>query len=545
MKTGILSLLLLAILVAAYVGSGNYGRPSAAAKAAPAARRQIHVLGETAAYRRIAHALGESRVPRHPQRIVSLSAAATDSLVALGVQPCLVESAWKSGEAAPYLAAGLQGTTAVRRVGGLAIETVLDANPDLILINNLQDGRYYEQLQQIAPTVVLGSLLPGDPEAMLLDVGDVLGLAKLARVRAAAYRRRLAQAKAALAGNAHEPVVFLRFRQHTCVVYAQATMFGPLLFKQLGLTPDASMPLVMSPGGWDVLTMERLSLVRPQHIFAVIDNDSEAYHAYVTATPIWRRIPAVRNGHVHVVAASTWLGGEGVLASEAIVDDVLQALVSRKKGTGSVAQPGFEAGAALPPRCLSPFSAGATQCPVATRGQAPSPQVVFCGLSVSEATEPVPFCNCRQRAHDGQSPFPRESRHAFGPLLLTAAAVALLVVGVAASLHVGEVSIKGATVYNAVVHYDGSLTEHVIVRDWRLPRAVADILVGAALAVAGAIMQSVTRNPLGQSRHHGPEYGGQSSPRCWRWSCCRRLARRIDRSWRSPGPRWAPRWSTA
>ena len=41
-----------------------------------------------------------------------------------------------------------------------------------------------------------------------------------------------------------------------------------------------------------------------------------------------------------------------------------------------------------------------------------------------------------------------------------------------------------------------SRSHHILVRDWRLPRAVADVLVGAALAVAGAIMQAVTRNPL-------------------------------------------------
>ncbi|NEE07276.1 iron chelate uptake ABC transporter family permease subunit, partial [Streptomyces sp. SID7499] len=33
--------------------------------------------------------------------------------------------------------------------------------------------------------------------------------------------------------------------------------------------------------------------------------------------------------------------------------------------------------------------------------------------------------------------------------------------------------------------------------EWRLPRALLAVLLGAALAVSGAIFQSVTRNPLG------------------------------------------------
>lgn len=75
-------------------------------------------------------------------------------------------------------------------------------------------------------------------------------------------------------------------------------------------------------------------------------------------------------------------------------------------------------------------------------------------------------------------------------------ALALLSAGVVLSLSVGDVSIDARTVYDALVHPNDELVSHVIVRDWRLPRAVADVLVGAAFAVAGAIMQALTRNPL-------------------------------------------------
>jgi ferric hydroxamate/heme transport system permease protein len=81
------------------------------------------------------------------------------------------------------------------------------------------------------------------------------------------------------------------------------------------------------------------------------------------------------------------------------------------------------------------------------------------------------------------------------PLAL-GAGLGLLAAGIFASLFVGDVSIDARTVYDALVHPNYELTSHVIIRDWRLPRAVADVLVGAAFAVAGAIMQAVTRNPL-------------------------------------------------
>ena len=332
MKTRLLSILALLVLTAGFVGSGNYGRGRAEpAVAAPAARRQVRVLAATDAMRLVKHALGETRVPRQPRRIVSLSPAATDSLVALGIRPVLVSGGWMSNVVAPYLAEGLQGTTTVRLGGGIPLEAVLDANPDLIFIGNLQDSKWYGQLSRIAPTVALDSTSSADPGSVLLDVARVVGVADRARQRLATYSRRVEQAKASLAEDASlQTVVFLRFRQHTCVIYAQMSMFGPLLFQRLGLRPDPAMPRTMSPGGWDVLSIERLSTLHPGHIFAVIDDDSRAYYASVASTPFWKQIPAVQSGRVHRVAASTWLGGEGILANEAILQDVLAAMAPRR-----------------------------------------------------------------------------------------------------------------------------------------------------------------------------------------------------------------------
>lgn len=89
---------------------------------------------------------------------------------------------------------------------------------------------------------------------------------------------------------------------------------------------------------------------------------------------------------------------------------------------------------------------------------------------------------------------------------IVAAALALLVVVAIASLAIGSRSIPLGDVWDAFVAYDGSL-EHQIVREARLPRAVVGLLVGAALAVAGALMQGLTRNPLADPGILGVESG--------------------------------------
>lgn len=71
-----------------------------------------------------------------------------------------------------------------------------------------------------------------------------------------------------------------------------------------------------------------------------------------------------------------------------------------------------------------------------------------------------------------------------------------LIFGLAWSVSVGAANVDLSTVWNAVFSYDPALTSHQIIQEVRLPRVVIGAMVGAAFAVAGAIMQGMTRNPL-------------------------------------------------
>lgn len=83
---------------------------------------------------------------------------------------------------------------------------------------------------------------------------------------------------------------------------------------------------------------------------------------------------------------------------------------------------------------------------------------------------------------------------------LPALALGLLVVAALAALHVsvGAKPVPLATLWQAVVAFDPRDFDHVILRELRLPRAILAAVVGATLAVAGALMQGVTRNPLAE-----------------------------------------------
>ncbi|MFJ7951669.1 FecCD family ABC transporter permease [Lysinibacillus sp. NPDC096418] len=71
----------------------------------------------------------------------------------------------------------------------------------------------------------------------------------------------------------------------------------------------------------------------------------------------------------------------------------------------------------------------------------------------------------------------------------------LLVCTACISLYFGAANTTLKDVYEAILGQSGG-KHYSILREIRFPRIIAAIFVGSALAVAGAIMQGVTRNPL-------------------------------------------------
>ncbi|NUU59480.1 FecCD family ABC transporter permease [Paenibacillus agri] len=71
--------------------------------------------------------------------------------------------------------------------------------------------------------------------------------------------------------------------------------------------------------------------------------------------------------------------------------------------------------------------------------------------------------------------------------------------GLALSISVGAADIKLSTVWEAVFHFNPDIRQHQVIWELRIPRSLAGALVGACFAVAGAMMQGMTRNPLADS----------------------------------------------
>jgi iron complex transport system permease protein len=87
-------------------------------------------------------------------------------------------------------------------------------------------------------------------------------------------------------------------------------------------------------------------------------------------------------------------------------------------------------------------------------------------------------------------------------------------------------------VFEALTTTSGGSDDVTVIRELRIPRTFLGIGVGACLGLAGALMQSLTRNPLADPGLLGSSWGLRLPGRSTR-----------SRSATTPAARWAPGWA--
>ena len=92
------------------------------------------------------------------------------------------------------------------------------------------------------------------------------------------------------------------------------------------------------------------------------------------------------------------------------------------------------------------------------------------------------------------------------PVLLGAILLAVFCVVLLASIAFGVSDLSIGRALQLLFQPDGS-AQSALVWDIRLPRAVLATLVGANLAVAGVLIQTLTRNPLASPQTFGINAG--------------------------------------
>ncbi|GAA1625145.1 ABC transporter substrate-binding protein [Leucobacter chromiireducens] len=295
-----------ALLGAALLLSGCASTP--ASESAPAA-----VTEQTE--RTVATDQGEVGVPASPQRVVVLNYALAGYLYNLDVpvvgttsedfdhNPAFSEL-WGDGpkdDNTEFITWGMDG---------FDLEAVLELEPDLILAGGLGlpnglASKSYDQLSQIAPTVIVGKDLTTWQEQFAFIADDVFGREDDYEDRLAAYEDRVTEVKAAIEVPATPASVL--------TITAEGTPY--LLFEDTGLPQElealgfTAAPLVAEHGlepynpGGDMATLstEQVGqlLADIPTLFITGFNSDTTDVATLATQPVWAGTRAFSEGHAY------------------------------------------------------------------------------------------------------------------------------------------------------------------------------------------------------------------------------------------------------
>lgn len=273
------------------------------------------VVSETETGRIVAHAGGETEIPLHPERIVTVHNIFAEALVAFGAAP--IGSVERPHGLPGQLAAALADTQSIGQHSAPDFEAVLALAPDLILAQASQHAENYELLSAIAPTVLLDE---PDQEwrEWYLGLGEALGLGAEATAAIDGYDARAAEVRDLVASvRPDDTVLLLRVRERDIRVYGGARRSGPVLYTDLALNPH---PLVPLDDDHTTVSNEIIPELTADHIFLMVEDEDKM--AGIEATALWQSLPAVEAGHVHRVNIEPWNQSQGPISFSVIVEDI-------------------------------------------------------------------------------------------------------------------------------------------------------------------------------------------------------------------------------
>lgn len=281
----------------------------------------------------IEHAMGETCVPKNPQRVVTIDPFSLENVLAFGIQPIGVAASSDWLEDRDYLRDRLSGIEVIGDFDQPSLEKILALKPDLIL-GLSKDERVYSQLTQIAPTVLFDFKSSGQWKSILMHNANSLGKTDVANQLMAAYNARLNDFKSQMSVRAASldensaqqlEVSIVRIYPNIISIYSRDTFVGSIV-EDAGL---ARPPAHNQPGQLTI-SKESLQIADGDVIFLWSSEAGQAQQelqtkiAKLKADPLWQRLNAVQEGRVYEVP-SYWLGSS-ILSAKAVIDDLFKYL---------------------------------------------------------------------------------------------------------------------------------------------------------------------------------------------------------------------------
>lgn len=265
---------------------------------------------------------GEFSLDYQPKRIVVLEFSFADALAAVNVSPVGIADDKDKDRVLPDVRAVIGDWTSVGTRSQPSMEVIASLKPDLIIADINRHEAVYEDLQKIAPTLILPSRRETYSDNLKAAgiIGKVIGKDKEMQARLQKHEQIMAQYAAKLPKNIE--VQFGVARDDALFLHTKDSYAGGVI-RALGLSnPDTGR----DDSAYRQTGLEQLVAINPEYL--VIGN-------YVTPSivdkwrsePLFQVLQASRNQHIYKVNPNTWSRCRGIMAAERMGQDLIDILV--------------------------------------------------------------------------------------------------------------------------------------------------------------------------------------------------------------------------
>lgn len=271
--------------------------------------------------------LGDLTLDKVPTRVVAINLQAIDSLVALGVKPA--GYAEPGGEPITYLGDALKGIPTVGTHSKPSLESIAALQPDLIVIDSLQQKDQAAELRKIAPVLAIRAMSYQDAMSQLQLLGDMLGEKAEADKFVADFDTKVKAFTAKAAGKQGPKVVAMYGTAERAWTWMPQSFVGSLLtavnaghvYQGAG---DKEYPDQVN------LSVEKLAELNPQVFFFMSTPGKELSKTWAT-NPALKGTDAVKQGRVHEVDRQAWSRSRGPIAAGKVLEEAFPLLYPNAK----------------------------------------------------------------------------------------------------------------------------------------------------------------------------------------------------------------------
>ncbi|WP_347321313.1 iron-siderophore ABC transporter substrate-binding protein [Rossellomorea sp. RS05] len=271
---------------------------------------------------KVEHAMGTATVKGTPKRVVILTNEGTEALLALGVKPVGAVQSWTGDPWYDHIADDMKDVEVVGTESELNLEAIVKLKPDLIIGNKMRQEEQYNQLKEIAPTVMAETLRGNWKENFELYSKAVNKEDEGEKV-IADYDKRVEDMKGKLGDQLKKEVSMVRFISGDVRIYHKDSFSGVIL-DQLGFArPESQEVDDLAEQG---VTKERIP---------AMDGDVLFYFTYETGDgeanklaedwlndPLFKNLKVSKEDQVYEVNDAIWNTAGGVLAANKMLDDI-------------------------------------------------------------------------------------------------------------------------------------------------------------------------------------------------------------------------------